>query len=97
MDLTTYKLAAVEWLDSHYNTEECDREEITHRPWTYITTGILIRSDEVGVTLSTDLGEDGKLRGRNFVPRNMVVKEWIIGPLAKKVRKTKLKQPISPS
>ena len=56
VDLTQYKLAAVMWDDAHYNTDECDADEITHRPWVYVSTGILIKSDAEGVTLATDVG-----------------------------------------
>ena len=53
MDLKPYHVTAVEWEDAHYNTEELDVEEVRHKPWIYVTVGVLIKSDETGVTVST--------------------------------------------
>lgn len=83
MDLKKYKVVCCIWNDAHYDTDESDLDSITHRAWKYVSVGILVKSDEEGLTVATDVGEDGKFRGRNFVPRKMIVDEWTVGQLAK--------------
>lgn len=87
-----YELWAVKWDDAHYQGGEFDRSEIIHRPWIYISTGILVLNDATGITLAMDIGEDGRFRGTNFVPKLMIVDAWKVGPLEKRApRKVKLK------
>ena len=78
---------SVEWNDAHWNSDEVEVADITHRAWTYHSVGFLVKSDTTGVTISTDIGEDGRLRGRNFIPRGMIVKETLYGP--KRIKKAK--------
>lgn len=56
--------------------------DMEHKPYVFVTGGILIRSDEMGVSLAREIGEDGKYRDHAFIPRKMVVREWPIGPVA---------------
>jgi hypothetical protein len=82
---------ACEWEDAHYNTDETSIEDMVHRAWNYISVGILLKDDDVGFAVATDIGEDGKFRGINFVPAKMVIRKWRIGLLKPKVvRKTQL-------
>jgi hypothetical protein len=85
------KIVAVSWNDAHFNTDEVDAADTTHRPWVYVTAGILVKSDAAGVTVAQDEGEDGKYRSRTFVPRAMIIEEWEIGPVKPK-RKRKRKE-----
>jgi hypothetical protein len=80
----TGKVVACRWEDAHVNNDEVPVGEITHRPWIYISVGILVKSDAGGITLAMDEGEDGNYRTRAFIPRAMVVDEWVVGSLAKK-------------
>lgn len=82
-----YTWIAVEWDDAHGGTREFVETEMEHKAYRFITGGILIRSDEVGVSLARELGEDGRYRDHAFIPRQMVVREWTIGPLTKRIRK----------
>lgn len=84
LKLTGLEIWACEWDDAHYNGGEFTLHEIEHRPVTYITTGILIRDDDVGVMLSNDICETGSYRGLNFIPRKMVLRTWRVGPLQKR-------------
>ena len=87
------RIVAVSWNDAHYNTDEVEASETVHRPWVYVTAGILVKSDEAGVTIAQDQGEDGKYRSRTFVPRAMVIQEWDVGPVRpKEKRKRKPKE-----
>lgn len=81
------KVVGVVWNDAHYSTDEQDASEITHRPWIYVTVGILVKSDETGVTVAQDEGEDGKYRSRTFVPRAMIQQEWDIGQVKPKKKR----------
>jgi len=76
-------IVAVEWDDAHGNAHDQVLEDISHKPLTYTSVGILLLSDEVGVSLCMDLCEDGNVRTTCFVPRKMIQKEWIVGPLHK--------------
>jgi len=91
------KVVGVEWEDAHYNTDEVEAHETVHRPWIYTSVGVLVKSDDVGVTLSMDQGEDGKFRGRTFILRKLIVREWEIGPVKPKQRRKKKKTPEPPS
>lgn len=86
-------IIAVSWEDAHYNMDEVDGSETTHRPWIYVSVGVRIKSDEVGVTVGMDIGEDGKFRGRTFIPRRMVLDEWVVGPVKPK-RKRASRSPV---
>ena len=81
------KVVAVSWNDAHYNTDEVDGNDTTHRPWVYVSVGILVKSDETGVTVAQDEGEDGKYRSRTFIPRGMVIDEWTIGKVRPKPKR----------
>lgn len=80
--LSNGEVWAVSWGDAHLNAlDEAETGDIVHRPWVYVSVGILVKSDTHGVTLSMDKGEDGKYRTRNFIPRAMVINEWKVGTL----------------
>jgi hypothetical protein len=81
------KIVCVSWNDAHFNTDEVDAGDTTHRPWVYVTAGILVKSDDAGVTIAQDEGEDGKFRGRTFVPRAMIIREWEVGPVKPKQKR----------
>jgi hypothetical protein len=80
-------IVACSWRDAHFNTDECDAGDTVHRPWLYVTVGILVRSDAEGLTVAMDQGEDGKYRSRTFVPRDMIIEEWTVGTVRPKVKR----------
>lgn len=69
---------AVIWDDAHGNGGDVSADDFHHAPWQYLTVGVLLQDDEVGVSLAQDLGEDGNYRGSAFIPAAMVVKKWRI-------------------
>lgn len=94
IELKEYELWAILWDDAHYDGSELEESEIMHRPWQYVTVGILLKDDETGITVTNDLSEDGRSRGRNFVPAKMVVKKWKIGALAPRVKRSVKSSPL---
>ena len=76
-------LACVIWDDAHGDQSMFDEISMDHKPYRFTSVGFLIRSDVVGVSLAREIGEDGKFRDHEFIPRAMVVEEWVIGPLKK--------------
>lgn len=68
------------WLDAHGSDGTISAHEIDHKPYQFTTVGYLLRSDEVGVSLASEMGEDGKYRDITFIPRAMIVKEFPISP-----------------
>jgi hypothetical protein len=74
-------LYAVLWDDAHGSDGTLAPHEIDHKPYKYLALGHFIRSDEVGVSLAHERGEDGKFRDITFIPRAIVVEEFSLGDL----------------
>jgi hypothetical protein len=80
------------WADAHGDTVMFDEKDVDHKPYTFTSIGLLIRTDDVGVSLAREQGEDGRYRDHEFIPRAMVIDEWSDGLLKKpkkKLMKTK--------
>lgn len=65
----------VVWNDAHGDTVMFNPESMDHKPYKFTTLGYLIKTDEVGVSMAHDVGQDGMLRDHIFIPRLMVVSE----------------------
>ena len=99
------RLCIVKWLDAHFINEEASHESVEkcHKPSVYWSAGVLVKSDETGVTLAMDYGlplEDNNefsYRTRSFIPRRLVEAEIDAGALmkAEKPRSKSLPQPLS--
>lgn len=72
---------AVEWEDAHWDSGEMGREDIIHMPILYVSVGILLRDDDGGVTLATDVAASGTFRGLNYIPPKMITRKWRVGKL----------------
>ena len=69
----------VKWADAHsVGAGEFETEEIMHRPYYFETVGWLVKSNRKGITVATDLGEDGRWRTTTFVPRGIIVRVKVI-------------------
>lgn len=75
------QLACVLWNDAHSDSSMFSEQDMEHKPYRFTTVGFLVRSDDVGISLAQEIGEDGRYRDHTFIPRLMVQREWIIGPL----------------
>lgn len=73
--LSDYHLGCVEWLDAYMSMDEFSAEDLERasKPEPVRSFGLIVRSDDAGVTLATDEGpNDKKFRKIIFIPRAMV-------------------------
>ena len=85
---------ACEWEDAHWDSGEYEKGHTVHRPVNYVSIGILLKDDDVGFALATDICETGTFRGINFVPTKMVIRRWKVGNLAPANRRSRPKSKI---
>lgn len=91
------ELYAAAWNDAHGSDGTLHAHEVDHKPYMYTTVGFLIKSDEVGVSIAFERGEDGRYRGITFIPRAIVVEEYSLGPLKRpRKRAIRPKSPLPP-
>lgn len=83
------ELVRVLWNDAHGSAANVvyDIDEIPHAPIECTSYGILLKDDEVGVSIASEQVDVDTYRGYSFVPRGMLVK---LEPI-KKSRKRKPK------
>lgn len=88
------ELYVCRWNDAHGSSGTIATHEIEHKPYEYTTVGFLVRTDEVGVSIAFEQGEDGRWRDVTFIPRLMVIEEYSIGDHERrKPRATRRKKP----
>lgn len=87
------ELVRVTWLDAHGSAANVvyDIDEIPHAPIECTSYGILLKDDEVGVSIASEQVDVDTYRGYSFVPRGMLVK---IEPVVKPKRQRKPKPPL---
>ena len=76
-------LTCVVWDDAHGNQSMFNEHDVEHKAYRFTSIGFLVRSDDVGISLAREIGEDGAFRDHEFIPRVLVVSEWELGPLRK--------------
>lgn len=96
--LSERQLVCVIWDDAHHSLDEYSLEEIernVHKPMRLHLFGLLVKSDDVGVTVAMEEEPTSNgVRHVFFVPRPMVVEEILLGqPRRKKERKPKSERP----
>lgn len=97
MEAKKHRVHIVLWRDAHGIKHESNRDETlrAHKAALYISAGILVQSDAVGVTLTQDMGlpladdEELTYRTRTFILRELVVDEWDTGPAVRRPHKPK--------
>ena len=90
-----HRLHVVKWRDAHGIKTEAGKGEVlaVHKPAIYWSAGILVLSDERGVTLASDLGMplgddyETTYRTRTFIPRVLIDDEYDAGALIRRKRK----------
>lgn len=85
--MANHEIYACEWADAHGSDGTLAAHEIDHKPYVYTTVGFLVKTDEIGVSIAFERGEDGKYRDITFVPRAIVLKEFSIGFLKPRRKK----------
>lgn len=90
-NLFRHPLVAVRWLDAHCRNQgvEYTEKEIDdyHRGEEVLTLGLLIKDNDLGVSLYTEETGPEEIRGLSFIPRAMIVE---VIPL--KVSKSRVKK-----
>lgn len=78
--LTKRPIVAVLWNDAWCERAEASLEDQikAHKPYPFLTVGYLIKSDAEGVSMAQEVGGDAAFRYRTFIPRGMILDEWII-------------------
>jgi len=93
MTLSKRELVCIIWDDAHHSMDEYTDQEIErdiHKPARLVLFGLLVKSDEKGVTLAMEETAEGtSLRHVFFVPRAMVVEEVLLGKPKRKVERKK--------
>jgi hypothetical protein len=94
------QIVIVEWIDAHTTElEELKPEDVEgelHFGYHTTSFGLLVRSDEKGLSLCTDLqtGPDGSMHYRcaHFIPRGMILSERTL-PAPKHAKKSRVRKP----
>lgn len=91
-------LVAVKWRDAHGSAlSEFAEHEIPHRAYIWTTYGLLMRDDDEGISIASEVSE-GSYRGVTFVPRQMVIEVIDLGvPHRPRERKKKGLRSSAPS
>ena len=72
-------LVAVRWRDAHGSSlSEFAEHEIPHRAYIWTTYGLLMRDDDEGISVASEVSE-GSYRGVTFVPRQMIIEVIDLG------------------
>jgi hypothetical protein len=74
----TPALVAVYWDDAHSYSDELEISELKHHPVTIITYGLLVKDNEMGVTVSNEQTDPHSFRGHTFIPRGLIQKITVI-------------------
>jgi hypothetical protein len=72
--VTHPKLSCVSWTDAHGNAlTTFEAHEVPHAPVVVRTFGVIVKQDDVGITIASEQFETGSFRGVTFVPRGMIL------------------------
>jgi hypothetical protein len=91
------ELYACRWGDAHGSDGTIAAHEVDHKPYVYTTVGFLVKTDEVGVSIAFELGEDKRYRDVTFIPRSMVLEEYSLGKLKRPRKKKKQPETANPA
>lgn len=80
-------LVCVRWLDAHGSAANVayELDEIPHLPIEVTSYGLLLKDDEVGVSIASEVCDKNIYRGYGFMPRVLIVK-------VEKVKKSRIKK-----
>ena len=67
------RVVCVTWTDAHGNAFAIyEAHELPHAPAIVKTYGVLLREDDAGVSLASEVFEGGNYRGVTFIPKGMI-------------------------
>lgn len=72
------KVVCVDWDDASYDSDACRLDDIDEG-YRVMTYGLCIRQTKKGLTVSTDVVEDGRFRHTHFAPWGMILGVKIYG------------------
>ncbi len=89
-------LVIVKWNDAHAGGhEQYDIASVPHAPMVIQTIGWLLREDEAGISVASELLDSGNYRSYTFVPKGMVVSVTTVNsPTQSKRRVRQVKPPV---
>lgn len=82
------QLVKVTWIDAHGSAANTTYsiDEIPHLPVEVISYGVLLRDDELGVSIASEVCDLNIYRGYSFIPRVLIKRvEPVIKPRRKKI------------
>jgi hypothetical protein len=83
-------LVALRWKDAHGTaTAAYSLHEIPHEAIEITSYGLLLRQDDIGVSVASEECKDGTYRGVTFVPKELILEVRNLLPI-KRPRKKKL-------
>lgn len=72
--MSNYPLVRVVWLDAHGSAvSSYSIDEIPHAAIKVETYGLLLKQDEVGISIASEICDNDVYRGYSFVPAGMLV------------------------
>ena len=71
-----YGVGYVVWEDANGDTST--QHEVRHAPVPLLTAGLIVKSDQRGVTVAQDFAADGGFRDVKFIPRANVLEEKVL-------------------
>lgn len=91
------RIHVVRWKDAHYDSEETSLDDSLkrHKAAMYWSAGVLVESNEEGITLAMDYGlpieevDRISYRTKSFIPRVLIEEEFDVGSVIREVKKKK--------
>ena len=70
-----FTLVRVTWADAHGSAANVayELEEIPHAPVQVDSVGVLLKDDDIGVSIASEVCDKSIYRGYSFIPRAMVI------------------------
>lgn len=90
-----YPLVRVTWLDAHGSAVQTySIEEIPHAAIRVVSYGVLLKEDDAGVSIASEVCDSDTFRGYSFFPHPLVVSvEMVLKPRKRSLRKPIISPP----
>ena len=93
MEIPFGELVMCIWLDAHGSAANVvyELEEIPHAPIEVVSYGILLKYDDVGISIASEKCDNSCWRGYSFIPKGMIIR---VEPVKKKRKSRKIEATI---